>query len=274
MAGCERVTPGNSAQESDRSSPVSRKFPARKLVILLLIVAAFAGLWWQFGDDLSLAALAEREVAFREFQQTNPVLTYGVAFVIYVVATGLSLPGATILSIAYGWFFRLPADEFPWYVQFLPGLILVSVASTSGATFAFLMSRYLFRDAIAARFGDRLAKFNQELEREGAFYLFTMRLIPAFPFFVINAVMGLTPVRLATFWWVSQLGMLPGTILIVWTGSRFPDVETLTKEGASGVLTWDIALAFVLLGVFPLAVRKVMAKLKSGNGHRTTRQTV
>ena len=247
--------------ESEASSRAG--FSARKLSILVLIVASFAGLWWQFGDNLSLEALAGREAAFREFQRTNPVLTYGVAFVIYVVATGLSLPGATVLSIAYGWFFRLPADEYPWYVQFLPGLILVSFASTSGASLAFLMSRYLFRDAIAARFGERLARFNQELEREGAFYLFTMRLIPAFPFFVINAVMGLTPIRLATFWWVSQIGMLPGTILIVWTGSRFPNVDTLAKQGARGILTWDIALAFILLGVFPLAVRKVMDKFKT-----------
>jgi uncharacterized membrane protein YdjX (TVP38/TMEM64 family) len=243
------------------------RFPVQKLVLLLLILAAFSGLWWQFGDHLSLTALAEREAAFREFQRTNPALTYGAAFVIYVMATGLSLPGATVLSIAYGWFFRLPADEYPWYLQFLPGLILVSFASTSGASLAFLMSRYLFRDAIAAQFGDRLARFNQELEREGPFYLFTMRLIPAFPFFVINAVMGLTPIRLSTFWWVSQIGMLPGTILIVWTGSRFPDVDTLARQGASGVLTWDIALAFVLLGVFPLAVRKVMAKFKVMKDH-------
>jgi uncharacterized membrane protein YdjX (TVP38/TMEM64 family) len=244
------------------------RFSFQKLIVLLLIAAAFSGLWWQFGHELSLSALAEREAAFREFQRTNPVLTYGVAFAIYVVATGLSLPGATVLSIAYGWFFRLSADEYPWYLQFLPGLILVSFASTSGASLAFLMSRYLFRDAIAARFGERLARFNQELEREGAFYLFTMRLIPAFPFFVINAVMGLTPIRLTTFWWVSQCGMFPGTILIVWTGSRFPDVETLAKDGATGVLTWDIALAFVLLGVFPLVVRKVMTTFKTQHAGR------
>ncbi len=247
--------------EPDTSS--AGGFPARKLAVLSLIVASFAGLWWQFGNELSLTALAEREAALRELQQSHPVVTYGAAFAIYVVATGLSLPGATVLSIAYGWFFRLPAGEYSWYVRFLPGLILVSFASTSGAALAFLMSRYLFRDSIAARFGDRLAGFNQQLEREGAFYLFTMRLIPAFPFFVINAVMGLTPIRLATYWWVSQIGMLPGTILIVWTGSRFPDVDTLSREGASGVLTWDIALAFVLLGLFPLAVKKVMAKLRT-----------
>jgi uncharacterized membrane protein YdjX (TVP38/TMEM64 family) len=262
MAGTDNASDtATSTASATADSPV--RFSVQRLVLLLLIAAAFSVLWWQFGDELSLSALAKREAAFREFQRTKPVLTYGVAFVVYVVATGLSLPGATVLSIAYGWFFRLSADEYPWYLQFLPGLILVSFASTSGASLAFLMSRYLFRDAIAARFGERLARFNQELEREGAFYLFTMRLIPAFPFFVINAVMGLTPIRLATFWWVSQLGMLPGTILIVWTGSRFPDVDTLAKQGAGGVLTWDIALAFVLLGLFPLAVRKVMAKFKA-----------
>ncbi|MBI1312523.1 TVP38/TMEM64 family protein [bacterium] len=261
---------GRTEDAAEQSAPASEpatpgRWSVRKLSVLLLIVAVSGGLWWRFGDDLSLQALAEREAAFREFQQTDPFLTYGVAFVIYVVATGLSLPGATVLSIAYGWFFRLPADEYPWYVQCLPGLILVSFASTSGATLAFLMSRYLFREAFTSKFGDRLARFNRELEREGAFYLFTLRLIPAFPFFVINAVMGLTPMRLATYWWVSQLGMLPGTILIVWAGSRFPDVDTLAKDGAGGVLTWDIAVAFVLLGVFPLAVRKLM---KRGRGPR------
>ncbi|MHC4875881.1 MAG: TVP38/TMEM64 family protein [Planctomycetota bacterium] len=251
--------------QTERTEPEaspSRSFPAKKLAVLSLIVVAFAGLWWQFGDDLSLTALAEREAAFREFKQSNPVLTYGAAFVIYVVATGLSLPGATVLSIAYGWFFRLPADDYPWYLQFLPGLVLVSFASTSGATLAFLISRYLFRESFEAKFGERLARFNQELEREGPFYLFTMRLIPAFPFFVINVVMGLTSIRLSTYWWVSQVGMLPGTILIVWTGSRFPDVDTLAEKGASGILTWDIALAFVLLGVFPLAVTKIMARAR------------
>lgn len=262
MADTERTDEHGPPPIIDASSD-QRHFPNGTLAILLLIVAAFASIWWQFGDDLSLAALAEREAAFREFQQTNAVLTYGAAFVIYVIATGLSIPGATVLSIAYGWFFRLPADEYPWYLQFLPGLILVSFASTSGATMAFLMSRYLFRESFAANFGERLARFNQELEREGPFYLFTMRLIPAFPFFVINVVMGLTPIRLLTYWWVSQVGMLPGTVLIVWTGSRFPDVDTLAKTGASGVLTWDIALAFGLLGVFPLAVRKIMGRFRS-----------
>ena len=114
----------------------------------------------------------------------HPVLVYGAAFVVYVVVTGFSLPGAAVLTLVYGWYFG-------W----LRGLVLVSFASTAGATMAFLLSRFLFRDAIQKRFGDRLQNFNQSLEKEGPFFLFTLRLIPAVPFFIINAVMGLTPIR-------------------------------------------------------------------------------
>ena len=116
---------------------------------------------------------------------------------------------------------------YGWYFGLAPAVILVSFASTSGATIAFLLSRYLFRDAIQTRFRDQLAKFNQALQREGAFYLFTLRLIPAVPFFVINVVMGLTPIRTLTFWWVSQVGMLAGTIVYVYAGSTIPSLAHL-----------------------------------------------
>ena len=170
---------------------------------------------------------------------------------VYVVVTGLSLPGAAVLTLVYGWYFGL-----------LRGVVLVSFASTAGATMAFLLSRFLFRDAIQKRFGDRLPSFNQSLEKEGPFFLFTMRLIPAVPFFVINAVMGLTPIRTRTFWWVSQLGMLAGTAVYVYAGSSVPDLQTLADKGIGAVFTpsqlTQIVIAFVLLGVFPLIVRFAM----------------
>ena len=148
---------------------------------------------------------------------------------------------------------------YGWYFRFGPGLILVSFASTMGATLAFMLSRFLFRDFIQSRFGDRLNSFNQSLEREGPFFLFTLRLVPAVPFFVINAVMGLTPIKTRTFWWVSQLGMLAGTIVFVYAGSSVPSLQTLADKGINAVFTprqfTQILLAFVLLGVFPLAVR-------------------
>ena len=127
---------------------------------------------------------------------------------------------------------------------------------------AFLLSRFLFRDTIQSKFGDRLASFNQSLEKEGPFYLFTLRLIPAVPFFVINAVMGLTPIKTRTFWWVSQLGMLAGTFVYVYAGSSVPNLQTLADKGINAVFTpqqmTQIIGAFVLLGVFPLIVRFAM----------------
>ncbi len=175
------------------------------------------------------------------------MLVYGVAFTTYVAVTGLSIPGATVLTLAYGWFFG-----------FWRGLLIVSLASTLGATLAFLLARFLLRDAVQSRFGDRLKTFNEALKREGAFYLFTLRLIPLVPFFVLNLVMGLTPIKTLTYWWVSQLGMLPGTALFVYAGSSVPDLATLADKGTSGILTPNVLIAFALLGIFPLAVKHIM----------------
>lgn len=223
-------------------------------MILLLVVVAVAGMiYWQFGDVLSLDYLASRETALREYRSHHPVLVYGAAIAIYVVVTGLSLPGATVLTLAYAWYFG-----------FVRGLILVSFASTAGATMAFLMSRYFLRQTIQSRFGAKLTSFNEALERDGPFYLFTLRLIPAVPFFVINVVMGLTPLGTFTFWWVSQLGMLPGTAVYVYAGSQFPDLKTLADQGASGILSPQLITAFVLLGLFPVVVKKAAGKWKSG----------
>lgn len=223
-------------------------FPWMKLA-LLAFVAGFAIFgYMQFGDALNIESLAKQESQLREFQQQHPVLVYGIAFAIYVAVTGLSLPGAAMMSLM-----------FAWYFGFLRGLILVSFASTTGATLAFMLSRFLFRDFIQTRFGDRLESFNQSLEREGPFFLFTLRLVPAVPFFVINAVMGLTPIKTRTFWWVSQLGMLAGTMVFIYAGSRVPSLQTLAEKGVNAVFTprqfTQIIIAFGLLGLFPLAVR-------------------
>ncbi|MCG8651328.1 MAG: TVP38/TMEM64 family protein [Pirellulales bacterium] len=217
--------------------------------VLIVVIIAIAGLlFYQFGDLLSLQSLAQREAELRAFQQDNPYLVYGIAFAVYVLVTGLSLPGAAALTLVYGWYFG-----------FWRTVVLVSFASTTGATMAFLMSRYLLRDSVQAKFGGRLKAFNEQLERDGAFYLFTLRLIPAVPFFVINLVMGLTPLRMTTFWWISQLGMLPGTVVYVYAGSRVPNLTVLAEDGAAAVFsTWQltqIAIAFGLLGIFPLLIR-------------------
>lgn len=223
----------------------------KKLVVLLLVIGAIIFVYAQFGEALNLQYLAQQETQLLAFQLEHPVLVYGAAFLIYVVVTGLSLPGAAVLTLVYGWYFGL-----------LRGFILVSFASAAGATLAFLLSRFLFRNTIQNRFGQRLASFNQALEKEGPFFLFTLRLIPAVPFFVINAVMGLTPIRTLTFWWVSQVGMLAGTLVYVYAGSSVPNLQTLADKGISAVFTpsqlTQIIVAFVLLGLFPLIVRFIM----------------
>jgi uncharacterized membrane protein YdjX (TVP38/TMEM64 family) len=238
-----------------------------KLILLALLAVLIIVGYTQFRETLTLTSLAQKEAQLREVQHQHPVLVYGAAFLLYVMVTGLSLPGATVLTLVYGWYFGV-----------LRGVIVVSFASTTGATLAFLMSRFLFRDAIQRRFGDRLEKFNQALEREGPFFLFTLRLIPAVPFFVINAVMGLTPIRTRTFWWVSQLGMLAGTVVYVYAGSSVPSLRTLAEEGIHAVFTpgqlTQIVAAFALLGLFPLAVRWVVKPASRGRPTAAVEQAV
>ncbi len=224
---------------------------AIRLVVLLAVVSAIFFAYRNYGDVLSLDNLALKETELRQFQLDKPALVLGLAFLVYVTVTGLSLPGATVLTLVFGWYFG-----------FLRGVVLVSFASTAGATLAFLLSRYLLRDVVQNRFGGKLASFNKSLEREGAFYLFTLRLIPAVPFFIINVVMGLTPLKTSTYWWASQLGMLPGTAVYVYAGSQFPNLQTLAEKGAGGILTPQLMVAFVLLGIFPLLVKKMMGRLK------------
>ncbi|MEZ6066706.1 MAG: TVP38/TMEM64 family protein [Planctomycetaceae bacterium] len=224
----------------------------RLLVVGLVGIVGYAA-FAQFGDQLSLSQLAAREGEFRAYQSEHPVLIYVAAFSIYVLVAGLSLPGATAMTLVMGWLFGL------WR-----GILVVSFASTLGATLAFLLSRYLLRNAIQRRFGSRLEAFNQALEREGAFYLFTLRLIPAVPFFVINVVMGLTPLRLTTYWWVSQIGMLPGTAVYVYAGSNFKGgLRGMAEHGVAGILTTELLLSFVMLGLFPILVKKVFNRFRS-----------
>lgn len=222
-----------------------------KLVLLALCGGVAAWLAFSYRSELNLSALAQREQALRSYAEAHPALALGIAFAAYVAVTGLSLPGAAALTLLYGWLFG-----------FGRALVLVSFASTSGATLAFLLSRFVLGGAIQARFGDRLQAFNAAIEREGAFYLFTLRLIPQVPFFVINVVMGLTKIRVSTFWWVSQLGMFPGTCVYVLAGSRLPGLEKVAQEGIQSVIDAKLFLAFTALGVFPLLAKLALNWLK------------
>lgn len=239
------------SDEASRSPP---KWGRKALLLVVLVIAIATG-YLMLGDRLTLDALATQETKLRQLSSDYPVVALGVAFAIYVGITGLSLPGATVLTLAYGWYFGI-----------VRGVLLVSFASTVGATLAFLFSRYLFRDTIQKQFGSRLSKFNQQLDVNGPFYLFTLRLIPAVPFFVINAVMGLTPIKTRTFWWVSQLGMLPGTAVYVYAGSSVPSLKVLADDGIGAVFSPEqltrILVAFALLGLFPLVVRGLLRRFR------------
>lgn len=230
----------------------AKTFSWTKLIILAGFVTAAALLYVKFGDSLNLSSLADKESELRSYQLNYPIAVPAIAFLIYVAVTGFSLPGAAVLTLIFGWYFG-----------FVRGTLLVSFSSTLGATLAFFMSRYLLRDTIQDRFGEPLKKFNAALEKEGAFYLFTLRLIPAVPFFVINLVMGLTPVRTRTFWWISQLGMLPGTMAYVYAGSSVPDLKTLADKGFAGIISPQLIIAFVILGLLPITLKKIIDKFKS-----------
>ena len=219
----------------------------RIAVILVLAVLVVAFLWFDLGRYLDLEHLKARQADIDAFYHEHPVMVLAAYFAAYVAITGLSLPGAAIMTLAGGAVFGL-----------LWGTVVVSFASTLGATVAFVVSRYVLRDAIQRRYGDRLKTINAGVEREGGFYLFTMRLVPAFPFFVINLVMGLTPMRTLTFAWVSQAGMLPGTLVYVNAGTQLGRIESL-----QGILSPMLIGSFVLLGVFPLVAKWIVGAVKA-----------
>lgn len=241
------------AQQEAMSSraATAKRAGVSKVVALVVVVIVIASAYLFFRDTLSLDRLAEQQSHLRQYQNDHPIQVYFIAFAVYATVTGLSLPGASVLTLVYGWYFGI-----------VRGVVLVSFASTTGATLAFLLSRYLLRDVVQRSFGDRLSAFNQALASEGAFYLFTLRLIPAVPFFIINVVMGLTPIRTGTYWWVSQLGMFPGTIAYVYAGSTIPDLKTLAERGAGGVLSPQLIAAFVALGLLPLIVKKLISAFR------------
>ncbi|MBS98348.1 MAG: pyridine nucleotide-disulfide oxidoreductase [Oceanospirillaceae bacterium] len=214
-----------------------------KLLLLTLIIVLISAFFLSGGQSLlTLDTLKSSLDTFHGWRDSHPVLVSGGFFILYVLVTALSLPGAAAMTLAGGALFGL-----------LWGLVLISFASTIGATLAFLVSRYLLHDWVQTRFGDRLKALNRGVEKDGAFYLFTLRLVPLFPFFLINLLMGLTPIRARTFYWVSQVGMLAGTLVYVNAGTQLGQIESL-----SGIFSTDLILSFALLGVFPLIARKLV----------------
>jgi pyruvate/2-oxoglutarate dehydrogenase complex dihydrolipoamide dehydrogenase (E3) component/uncharacterized membrane protein YdjX (TVP38/TMEM64 family) len=219
----------------------------RQIVLLLLLalaIGAFVAL--DLGRYLSFEQLKASQASFAQLHAEQPLMVAAVYFLIYVLATALSIPGAVVITLAGGAIFGL------WQ-----GLLIVSFASTVGATLAFLASRFLLRDWVEARFGQRLADINAGVNREGGFYLFTLRLIPVVPFFLINLLMGLTRMKVWTYYWVSQIGMLAGTAVYVNAGTQLAQLDSL-----QGILSPALLGSFVLLGIFPLIARRIVAAVQ------------
>ena len=212
-------------------------------IIVTLIVAFFA---LDLAQYLNFEYLKSRQAALDAYFRAHPLTTALLYFLVYVAVTGLSLPGAVPLTLLGGAIFGL------WW-----GSLIVSFASSVGATMAFLASRFLLREAVQRRFRPQLQAINRGIERDGPFYLFTLRLVPLFPFFMINLLMGLTPIRTRTFYIVSQLGMLPGTLVYVNAGTQLAQLES-----PGGLLSAPLILAFALLGVFPLIAKQSMVTVR------------
>jgi len=221
-----------------------------KILIVLVIVALIAAFFiFDLGQYLSLDYLKSQHTALVQYTTENKVIAMGGFFLIYVAVAALSLPGASIMTLAGGAIFG-----------FLTGVILVSFASTIGATLAFLFSRYMFRDTVQNKFSSYLQTINNGVEEEGAFYLFTLRLIPVVPFFVVNLLMGLTGLKTLTFAWVSQIGMLPATAVFVNAGNQLAQLDSLKD-----ILSPQLLAAFALLGIFPIVAKKLLNLYKKRN---------
>ncbi len=219
-----------------------------KLIIAAVVLALVAAFFvFDLGQYVSLEFFKEQQSTFNEYYQQNPLIVILIFAATYIVMTGASLPFATPLTVLAGAIFGT-----------FVGSIVVSFASTIGATIAFLVSRFLFQDAVESKFGDRLAKLQDGIEREGAFYVFGLRLVPLFPFVVLNSLLGLTKIKTFTFFWASQLGMLLGTIVYVNAGKELANINSIGDIASPTLLA-----SFIALGILPIASKFILNFLRS-----------
>ncbi|EKO3814056.1 TVP38/TMEM64 family protein [Vibrio harveyi] len=226
----------------------------KKLILGLILLATIIFLGVNFGQYLTLENAKAQQEALNTFISENFVFAAATYFFAYIAITAFSIPGAAVVTL-------LGAALFGFWTS----LLLVSFASTIGATIAFLSSRYLLREWVQSKFGNKLGAINQGVEKDGAFYLFSLRLIPVFPFFLINLLMGLTPMTIARFYLTSQIGMLPGTAVYLNAGTQLATIDSL-----SGIVSPTVLASFALLGLFPIIAKWVMnkvrpAQVQSGN---------
>lgn len=215
---------------------------SKNQLFAIFAVLAICFFIFDWDDYFTLANLQDNQTKISTYKATHPILSAVVYCLLYVGITGLSLPGATILTLAGGALFGLF-----W------GTIIVSFASSIGATIAFLAARFLFRDTVESQFGDRLKIVNDGIAKEGSYYLFSLRLVPLFPFFVINLVMGLTNMKTITFYWISQIGMLAGTFVYVNAGTQLATIKSVSDIASPFIIG-----SFILLGLFPLGAKKYL----------------
>ncbi len=216
------------------------------IIVVVIILGIVAFRYFDFGQYLSLGYIKASQERLQGLYLANRFMVIAAYMGIYVLVTALSLPGAVVMTLAGGGLFGL-----------VVGTVVISFSSTIGATLACLVSRFLLRGWVQGKFGDKLETINKGIEQEGAFYLFSLRLVPVFPFFMINLLMGLTRMRLLTFFWVSQLGMVAGTIVFVNAGKELAQIDSL-----SGIMSPGLVASFVVLGLFPLAVKKLLSAYK------------
>lgn len=222
----------------------------RLLIILAIIALVVLFKVLGLGQYLTLDYIKASQGKFAQLYTDHRLAVIATYMAIYIIVTSLSLPGAAVMTLAGGALFG-----------FWVGFVTVSFASTIGATLACFVARFLLRDWVQNKFGGKLTSINRGIETEGAFYLFSLRLVPIFPFFVINLAMGLTTMRLLTFYWVSQIGMLPGTMVYVNAGKELGKIDSL-----AGILSPGLIISFVILGLFPITVKKILYYYKKRTG--------
>lgn len=222
-----------------------------KLILLAaLLIAIGALIWWLPGDLLTLENIKDRQADIEAYRAANPVLSVLLYCAIYVLVTAASIPGAVFMTLLGGAIFGL------FY-----GSIWVSISSTIGATLAFLLSRFFFQSAVKNKFGDRLKSIEENFARDGAYYLFSMRLVPAIPFFAINLLMGLTPIRVSHYMLASWVGMFPATVVYVNAGTQLSRLESL-----GGILSPPLIVSFLLLAMFPYIARWLLNRFRPAAG--------
>ncbi|MBW3696611.1 TVP38/TMEM64 family protein [Vibrio sp. T187] len=220
---------------------------SKKMILGIVLVAVIVFLGINFGQYLTLENAKAQQALLNESIENNFLVAAVTYFVAYVLITAFSIPGAAVVTL-------LGAALFGFWTS----LALVSFASTIGATLAFLSSRFLLKDWVQNKFGDKLETINKGVEKDGAFYLFSLRLIPVFPFFLINLLMGLTPIKVSRYYLTSQLGMLPGTAVYLNAGTQLAEIDSL-----SGIVSPSVLVSFALLGLFPIIAKWLMSKFRS-----------